>query len=68
MWSASFELAASACSDAGAAPFRIGLSSSSAFGASPLRYDRFAVTTPCRCGVLHPWPLLRKDGYPADFA
>jgi hypothetical protein len=41
---------------------RIGPSPSSRFAAAPLRFARFAVTAPRRCGEAHPWSLLSEAG------
>ena len=40
----------------------IGPSPSSRFAAAALRFARFAVTAPLRCGQSHPWSLLREAG------
>jgi hypothetical protein len=42
--------------------------SSAGCAAPTLRFGRFAMTTPRRCGALQPWPLLRKAGLLAVFA
>src|SRR5580692_11261284 len=42
----------------------IGPPSSSAFGAPPLRYGRFAVTTPVRCGFVASKSFAAETGSP----
>jgi hypothetical protein len=40
----------------------IGPSPSSRYAAPPLRFGRYAMTAPFRCGKVHPWSLLSEAG------